>query len=375
MNAYRAVLVVLVIFMACLLYIAVPRSSEEKIQIGYIGSLSGKYAALGASARDGAILAVEETNKSGGINGCLVELVVCDDGGYPERSVSSIEYFCEKRIKFIIGPFTSECATQVLPLVNNHDVLTIGPLVAGANLYGKDDWFIRLIPSTEAFGRKLAELAVRMGMKNICIIEDLNNRRYCEELSKVFSEVIVSNGMTFSGSIGFYTNGIFSYTKLAREVIDKKADSVLIIASALDTAIVSQKIKMLDKNIQLFSSSWAISKELIENGANAVEGMLFYIPFRSQEDAPSYQHFTHKYRKRFKSQVSYASQFNFEAMTLLAEAIRENGYVSEKVKEDIINKKHPGLAGSFYIDSNGDVRRPLILHTITDCEFVEVPEK
>ena len=49
---------------------------QKPIRIGAILSLSGAGSYLGADARDGMLLAVDEVNSRGGINGRRIELII-----------------------------------------------------------------------------------------------------------------------------------------------------------------------------------------------------------------------------------------------------------------------------------------------------------
>ena len=54
-------------------------SKKDPIKVGFVGGLTGRMANLGTSGRDGALLAVELKNNSGGIKGRQVKLVIRDD--------------------------------------------------------------------------------------------------------------------------------------------------------------------------------------------------------------------------------------------------------------------------------------------------------
>ena len=81
--------------------------NKEAIRIGYIGSLSGKFSAMGTAARNGAILAVEELNAKGGIDERLIELVIKDDAGLPENINGICEALDNEDVGLVIGPFTT----------------------------------------------------------------------------------------------------------------------------------------------------------------------------------------------------------------------------------------------------------------------------
>ena len=69
--------VLLVVCCACLLLSSC--GEEPALKIGFVGGLTGRVADLGVAGRDAAILAVEEINASGGIDGRKVHLLVKDD--------------------------------------------------------------------------------------------------------------------------------------------------------------------------------------------------------------------------------------------------------------------------------------------------------
>ena len=146
------------------------------------------------------------------------------------------------------------------------------------------------------------------------------------------------------------------------------------IASALDTALFSQNLKKIKQGIKLFSSSWAISRELIESGGRAVEGLLFYIPFTYGDKNPKAAGFEQRYSFRFDAAPTYAAMFNYEAVRMLADALRENpsAPVSD-VKKAIIEKMvHDGVQFDFSIDADGDALRELFLYTIKNKAFSEL---
>lgn len=52
----------------------------EPIRIGLLAGLSDRGSDFGESVRNGVILAIEQQNEAGGINGRKIELIVRDDG-------------------------------------------------------------------------------------------------------------------------------------------------------------------------------------------------------------------------------------------------------------------------------------------------------
>jgi branched-chain amino acid transport system substrate-binding protein len=369
-----AAVIITVLLLVIGLTISCSKQSQKHIEIGYIGSISGKFAALGSTARDGALLAVEEINAEGGINGRPIKLVIGDDEGDFAKAEELAKQYAENKLKFIIGPFTTASATRVVPVINSAEILTIGPVVAGENLANKDDYFLKLYPSTKTFGIKLAELATGKGLRNLVTINDKRNLQYCETLLDGFIPALKTTGGMVLENIWYSSFVDVPYSLLAGGALQNPADGVLICASALDTALFSQNLKKINQDIPLFSSSWAISHELIDNGGRAVEGLLFFIPFTYGDTTPEADSFEQRYSDRFDVKSTYAAMFNYEAVYMLADALRNDPSASVlEIKRAIIAKKlHNGMQHDYSLNADGDAQRELILHTIKNKAFSEV---
>ena len=61
--------------------------SKDEITLGSIQDLSGPLAGFGKQARLGMMLAVDEINETGGINGRKIKLLVEDSGYDPKKAV------------------------------------------------------------------------------------------------------------------------------------------------------------------------------------------------------------------------------------------------------------------------------------------------
>ena len=372
MNAFRIAGVLIVMgILGALLFIYIKHTSEP-FKIGYAGTISGKYAAMGISGRNGAVLAMEEINAQGGIKNRALEFSVVDDAGDPAATLDRFKELKQKEIRIVVGPFTTAAATAVLPFINEHGILTIGPQNAGENLAKTDDFFIKLFPSTKTIGERIAELAVSKGLKRVAIITDHRNKRFGDTMIRGAVPVFEQRGVKVTGVVEFYSSKNVSHSDLAEGAMTGAPQGIFIISSPIDTALLAQNLKQFDKDVQLFTSPWAISKELVENGGGAVEGLLFYVPFLSEDESPSYQGFKDRYRKRFSDEPTHVSIFNYEAVNLLAKGLEaESSGDPAKVKSALLGiREFEGIQSEFTLDENGDADRSLYLHQIKSGKFI-----
>lgn len=324
--------------------------------IGYISSLSGKYAALGSSARDGALLAVDEHNRRGGRT---LRLVVVDDGGEPVRAASAAETLAAQGVRLIIGPFTTASATAMLPVLDRSGQLAIGPSVAGSNLSGRDDGLIKLYPGTGEIGRCLGTAALARGRARLACIGDRGNEDYRRT---VLEGALAVPGMALAAEVPFAADP--DHAALAAQALASRPQAVLVVASAIDTALLCQHLRRADRSVLLLATPWGVAPELIEHGGGAVEGLLFPQPFDLDGGQAPWRAFVSRFRERYGRAPTHVAALNHEAVVLLASALVD-GDGPQAVKRLLLAPgARSGLQGDFTIDAAGDAHRWLVLHTI-----------
>ena len=116
-------------------------SNPDPCKIGFLGSSAAGVSDMSIAARNGVILAIEEVNRTGGLSGRSVELLIKDDNGNPDSALKGMEYFVDQRVDGIIGPVTAEIARVVAPLAKQAKVVMISPTADSADLPGQDDFF------------------------------------------------------------------------------------------------------------------------------------------------------------------------------------------------------------------------------------------
>ena len=79
------------------------QAQAQNIRIGFQAPLTGPAASDGKTALQGAQLAVEQINASGGIKGRPLELVVLDDQTQPAQAVPIANKFIGEGIKAVIS--------------------------------------------------------------------------------------------------------------------------------------------------------------------------------------------------------------------------------------------------------------------------------
>ncbi len=116
-------------------------ATGSTVKIAILAPLSGDVRTFGESTRDGALLAIEEWNENGGVNGVTIETVIEDSQCSAEAAVSAANKVIEQDgVKFIIGEVCSSASIPISEVVGaKGDVLQISPTSTNPSVTVNED--------------------------------------------------------------------------------------------------------------------------------------------------------------------------------------------------------------------------------------------
>ena len=156
---------------------------------------------------------------------------------------------------------------------------------------------------------------------------------------------------------------------LPERLLQTESDGILLLSSAIDTALLSQQIRKLGSDVALFSSEWAFTTDLISFGGRPVNGMIASLSFNANSQKVRYVAFKDKFTRRFGYAPSFATVLAHDAASFLFTGLKksppENG-----LKNTLLTLGYlPGLQSDITIDKYGDVEREAFMTVIESGQF------
>lgn len=342
---------------------------DTTIQLGFIGGLSGGNADLGEAGRNGAIMAVEEVNEAGGINGVPVSIIVKDDNNRPEKARQAAQQLIDLEVKAIIGPLTSTTTEAVIGLTNPAGLLVASPTASAVHLAETDDHLIRFCASSRDNAYSYADyIYQKLGYRKLSVVADAQNRIFSESWYGEFN----TRWQELGGEVMFleFFNTITQtdYQALSERLLFAQPDGILLIANSVDVARHSQQIRKHDENIPLLAVEWAATQNLITLGGAAVEGLITMQIVNFFDTSPAFLEFTASYQERFGKYPSFSSIISYDAAKTVIEALRLQK--KETLKESLLsNQPYQGLQQQLTIDKWGDLITESTFVIVRDNEF------
>lgn len=333
-------------------------SPVEPIRVGLLAGLSDRGSDFGESVRNGVILAVEQQNRAGGINGRRIELLVRDDGQDKAQAIKAAEELIALRPDIVIGPVTSSMAAVVVPMMEKAGQLIISPTVASTDFFGKDDMFFRVNCTTRDAATQLAQVLHKRGVRHAGIAFDASNRPFSDTWTKAFTAEFARLGGSVSGTQGFESAASTSFSAVISRLLRSRPDALVFVASTLDTARLAQQARRQAPGLPLSSSEWAASADaLAEMGGRAVDGMLITHAYDRDDAGAAYQDFRAAFKQRFQREFGSFSLLAYDTANVVFTAMKQRT-AHEDLKTALLRyAPYQGVQQEIRFDANGDAPR------------------
>ena len=362
------------LLMAAVVATLVACAPQGPIPIGFIGGLSDRNSDNGQSGQNGVILAVEQFNRAGGLNGRMVELISRDDAQDKATAAKSAAELVDAKVEAVIGPFTSGMAAVIVPITGKAGILEISPTVTAMDFYGKDDNLIRINRTTRDNAQDYARVLMSRGQNHIAVAYDLRNRKFTESWLSEFRAAVTSTGRTLAAEVPYESAPDAPFDKVVADMLKAKPDGLFFIAGALDVARLAQQARKQSPKLPIGASEWAATEQLVELGGSVVDGLLIVQNYNHEDQSPKFKEFSDAYFKRFQRNPGYSSVSAYDAATVLLSAMKARKG-DEPLKAALLRAgPYEGLQQSIAFDANGDTTRKVYFTEIRDGRYVQIKQ-
>lgn len=361
-----SILVLLLLQSAC--------QDPEPLRIGFLGSFTTRAAGLSTSGRDGFLLAVEECNARGGINGRVVEGLVHDTHMHKETALQAVKFLIEQKVSAVIGPMTSQTAVAVVSEINSAGIPMISPTVSTNELSARDDYFFRVYYTNAQASQLLADRLYKQEQhRKVAVIYDLDNRAYTEDWVLHFQAALKDSDALQLVKIPYDLRSDTLFLDLANQAAASGAEAVLILANAVDTAMICQQLAKIGASIPRYATGWSYSDALLQFGGNSVEGLTIIQSANLQDTSPRMQQFVETYQKRFQALPNFPAIHAYDATRMIL-TLMEKTTNPQALKNELLKMSpYPGLQDDLAFDPYGELENASIhLARITNGQFVNI---
>ena len=356
-------------------------SSSGPIKIGAILSLTGPYAALGASEKNSLEMEQKRINDAGGINGRQIQILIEDDGTDEAKAVAAATKLIEQdKVAAILGATGTGESMAVRTVIDRSGVPEIS--MAGGNaITGKFDPLVFQTPWTNAIivPYVLKKIAAD-GHTKIAVISD--DGGYGKDGLAIITTDAPAAGLTIVSNQTFKT-GDTDFAAQLTNIKNSGADAVLLYTAGAEGAAIVKQADALGLKLPWYGGSGQARVQFIQGAGPASEGFIFgtgksLLPSNwgtGTAEANLVNDFATRYKAAYNAAPDIFAGHAFDALLILTDTLKRGGGSTDPAQlRDAIEKTSGlvGFAGTFTFsptDHNGLTSDDLALYKIQNGQW------
>lgn len=337
--------------------------SPKVLKIALSAPFTGLGSILGEYIKEGALLAVDEINAAGGVNGAKFDLVVYDDQANASTAATVVRraLFDDNAVA-IFGPNMSSAVIGVHTLAQQAKK----PMLVGATSPSfrydkvKNDYLFRL----------RADDGVKVAQQVKYIVENLKAKKpgiiygstdYCTSALAVAKEAFAKYGVQIV-ALEQMKEGDKDATGQILKLKNAGVDVIVGLTHEPEAAVAVKQIRQLKLDVPIVGfSAWGVPS-FTDLAGEAAVGVISVQGFNPADTSPVVKKFVDAYKAKWGKEPSDPSQCYYDGIYVLKKAIEMAGSTdSAKIAEALAKVEYSGVQGAMKLDK---------LHNFTDVCYI-----
>lgn len=343
-------------------------AEKDKLVIGAVLPMTGDAGTFGENAYNGALIAVSEANKTGGIDGRQIDLKVEDSRGTAEGAVAAAQKLIDlDKAAMLMGDVTSAGTHAIIPIAAQAKIPLISPSASDPALSNASPFFARVWPSDVFEAGVIGKYAKDKGYHKMASL--YANTDYGVAMNKQL-ESILPSGMKLNIPVERET---LDYRPSIQRIINAQVDAVFIVLYPEDGKRFLQQASEQGLSLPILATA-TIEDPSIASMPQASK-LVFASPAPPNDSDQVRKNFVSGYKGQFNSDPGVVSDTAYDAIKILIEAARKKGsqHGSDVMLYVRSLQDYRGASGNLSFEASGDVRKPYRLRTAKGGEFVSLP--
>lgn len=343
-------------------------AEKETIKIATVFPMTGDMAEYGKSFSESVQIKVDEANASGELGDYQIEVVKYDDKLSGEEAASVAEIVCaDKDIVAVIGGYYSGVAMAATPIYQDNGLLFMSPACSHVDFTSAGDYIFRnnSLSSVESLYTCDAMVGYH-GCKRIGILAGqddwgLSCGQQCKDiLANVDGvEVVAYEEVPLTSD---------DYSVQIANFEAAKCDGIIMVGTHPLVVPFVKQYRAVNPDIKLGAFTQMYNYQVIELGGDAVEGIVFGVPYANESTDPDAVKFYTEYEKRFGVLPDSLSAQSYDSAGMIIEAIKAVGPDRAAIRDYIESIEYKGVVSSLKFDENRTVIKPFMMMVIKDSK-------
>ncbi len=384
-KSFRSLVVPILIIVALMTTVLVGAAADKTIKIGCFYPLTGSNAAKGQLNKNGTDLAVMDINAAGGVLGMKIELVYEDTQSNKVNVPNVVRKLIEQdKVVALLGEIASSNSIAAGPVLMELKRPAIAPTSTNPNVVMDPNdttklnpYYFRACFIDSVQGTVMANFVFNTLKKTKAALLYNIAQDYSKGLAQYFKERFIKLGGTIIGEETF-PDATQDFKPQLTKIKSLKPE-VIIGPNTYDAngLILRQMLELGMSTIPFMGGDSTHAPKIIEiAGPDALKNLYLTTLYVDDDPDPKALAFAVKYRKQFNSEPNSNACFSYEAMIVLAEAIKKAGSAEpEAIRAAIENISNISVpSGTFTMDpkTHNPLDKPVLVVKVKDNGFTFV---
>ncbi len=343
-------------------------ATEVKIGINY--ELTGAVATYGKASKDGIMMAFNEINEAGGINGMKIVPVEADNkSDAAEATTLATRLMTQDSVVACLGPATSGNFMATIPVAMGNKVPVISASATADEGVTTDangnvnDYVFRLCFVDSFQGVTMANFATQnLKAKSAVIIMD-SSSDYAKGLAKNFKDTFTAAGGTIVDEEAYVAKDK-DFNAILTKLKGKQFDAIYLPGYYQEAGLIIKQARDLGITQSFLGADGFDSPVLLElAGANALNNVYFTNHYSANDTDEMVQNFNTSFKEKYGTEPSAFNALGYDLGKFIADAVsRAESTDPEDIKDALASTKDfKGVTGTLSIGENHNSIKSIVV--------------
>ena len=313
-------------------------------------------------------MAVEEINNAGGVLGKKIDLTVEDNQTKQGQTTTIVrKLISQDHVVALVGEVASSKTLEAAPIAQEAKIPLIATAATNPKVTQVGDYIFRVCFIDDFQAVVIARFVLeKLGKTKVAFMTDVK-QDYSVGLTQFAKDYFLKNGGQVVKEQS-YSSGDKDFRAQLTDIKSANPDVIIITGYYPEVSLIVREGRQLGIKAAFVGGDGWDGASLIPVGGKAIEGSFFSNHFSTEAKSPAVQEFVEKYKKKYNKLPDAFAALGYDAVNLLADAIkRAGGTDSEKLRDAIANTKDfPGVTGKITINPERNANKSAVIITIKD---------
>lgn len=336
------------------------------IKIGAIISLTGDNATQGNLAKNGILIAIDQFNKQGGINGKKISLIIEDSQTSAKGTVNAFKKLQSEKVVAMLSIGDIEFQA-INSLSRNSNIPIMATICTGMIEDTRSPLLFRYCFNEDLQDKVLMDFAKNsLGAKTLAITFPNNafGKTTLKYTKKRFEEI----GGQIVAEVPFDFNSIDNYRSDVLKILNSRPDAVCVRGFGRTfEAIIRSLREQGYKGFILGDSAFGVPSSINNTKGSLENAYLVTVELKTNSESSLIKKYIEDYKFKYKDTPSFIDALGYDAFTFLAKALMKSEQDGTSISDTLYNMDSIELLlGNNFFQNSNDVNFQVEVYKIVN---------